>query len=59
MKDIEKLEEIMKMMVKYRVISCKVGDIAIDGLQLPIQEDDLKESKTEEVDEDLLMWSAN
>ena len=52
------LEEILKLMIKYRVKSVKVGDITVDGLELPmIQEDDLAQ-EPEEVDEDILFYSA-
>ncbi len=58
MKDIEKLEAIFKLMVKYKVNAVKVGDIEVAGITLPIQEDDFTEDKTEDVDDELLFYSA-
>ena len=58
MNDIEKLETIFNLMVKYKVNAVKVGDIEVAGITFPIQEDDFTEDKTEDVDDDLLFYSA-
>ncbi len=59
MDDIEKLERIFKLMQEYKVNAVKVGDIEVAGMQMPIQDDDLtSENITEDVDEDLLFYSA-
>jgi predicted dinucleotide-binding enzyme len=55
MQDIEKLEKIMKLMQKYGVRAVKVGGIEIAGISMP---EEHVEPKTEEVDEDLLFYSA-
>lgn len=57
--DIQKLEEILKLMQQYRVRSVKIDDILIDGLELPaIPEEPIKEDNRDE-EEDLLFYSAD
>ncbi len=59
MDDIKKLELILKLMQEYKVSAVKVGEIEVAGMVMPIQEDDLtSENMTEDVDEDLLFYSA-
>ncbi len=59
MEDIKKLELILKLMQEYKVSAVKVGEIEVAGMVMPIQEDDLtSENMTEDVDEDLLFYSA-
>lgn len=55
MTEIDKLEQIMKLMQKYGVRAVKVGDIEIAGISMP---EEHVEPKTEDVDDDLLFYSA-
>jgi len=58
-KMIDDLEKILKLMVKYKVSAVKVGDIEVAGIQLPIQDEDMKSDSDEDVDaDDLLFYSA-
>ena len=57
MENIDNLEKILQLMQKYRVNAVKVGDIEVCGIQLPLEDDDIKE-QPEEVDEDILFYSA-
>ena len=59
MTDTQKLEEVLKLMVKYRVNAVKVGDIEVAGVQLPIiEENSADKASDDEEDEDLLFYSA-
>ena len=57
MSQTKELEEILKLMVKYRVNVVKVGDIEVAGVQLPIIEEN-SAVKPDEEDEDTLFYSA-